>query len=84
MYITNIVKYRPPDNRDPYPDEKIAFLPYLREQIEVIKPKLIVTLGRHSMECLLPGLKISQVHGQPKAFTRAGISAFISSSSGAL
>ncbi|HSX18387.1 MAG TPA: uracil-DNA glycosylase [Candidatus Saccharimonadales bacterium] len=68
VYITNIVKYRPPDNRDPYPDEKTAFLPYLKEQLSVIKPKLIVTLGRHSMEVLLPGLKISQVHGQPKRY----------------
>lgn len=67
IYITNIVKYRPPDNRDPEPDEKKAFLPFLREQMEVIKPKLIVTLGRHSMEVLLPpGLRISAVHGQPK------------------
>lgn len=66
IYITNIVKYRPPNNRDPLPEEKAAFLPYLQQQVEVIKPKMIVTLGRHSMECLLPGLKISQVHGQPK------------------
>ena len=66
VYITNIVKYRPPGNRDPYPEEKAEFLPYLRKQIDVIKPKLIVTLGRHSMEVLLPGLKISQCHGQPK------------------
>lgn len=68
VYITNIVKYRPPDNRDPYPDEKADFLPFLNKQLEVIKPKLIVTLGRHSMEVLLPGLKISQVHGQPKRY----------------
>lgn len=68
IYITNIVKYRPPNNRDPLPEEKAAFLPYLQQQIEVIKPKMIVTLGRHSMECLLPGLKISQVHGQPKRY----------------
>lgn len=69
IYITNIVKYRPPNNRDPLPSEKEAFLPYLSQQIEVIKPKLIVTLGRHSMEVLLPpGLRISQVHGQPKRF----------------
>jgi uracil-DNA glycosylase family 4 len=69
VYITNIVKYRPPGNRDPYPDEKAAFLPFLRKQLEVIKPKLIVTLGRHSMEVLLPpGLAISQCHGQPKRF----------------
>lgn len=66
VYITNIVKYRPPNNRDPLPEEKVAFLPYLKKQIGIIKPKLIVTLGRHSMDCLLPGLKISEVHGQPK------------------
>lgn len=66
IYITNIVKYRPPNNRDPLPEEKKAFMPYLVRQLEVIKPKLVVTLGRHSMEVLLPGQKISQVHGQPK------------------
>jgi uracil-DNA glycosylase len=68
IYITNIVKYRPPNNRDPLPDEKAEFLPYLHEQIATIGPKLIVTLGRHSMDSLLPGLKISQVHGQPKRY----------------
>lgn len=66
VYITNIVKYRPPENRDPYPDEKAEFLPFLRAQLAVIKPKIVATLGRHSMECFLPGLQISQVHGQPK------------------
>ena len=66
IYITNIVKYRPPANRDPLPEEKTAFLPYLEKQLEIIKPKLIITLGRHSMDVLLPGLKISQVHGEPK------------------
>ncbi len=66
IYITNIVKYRPPNNRDPLPEEKSAFLPFLQQQMEIIQPKLIITLGRHSMECFLPGLKISQVHGQPK------------------
>ena len=66
VYITNIVKYRPPDNRDPYPDEKAEFLPYLKAQLEVIRPRLVVLLGRHSMECFLPGLQISKVHGQPK------------------
>lgn len=68
IYITNIVKYRPPNNRDPLPEEKQAFLPYLEKQLEIIKPKLIVTLGRHSMDVLLPGLKISQVHGEPKRY----------------
>jgi DNA polymerase len=70
VYITNIVKFRPPNNRDPYPDEKVAFLPFLKRQLKVIKPKLVVTLGRHSMEVLLPaGLRISQCHGQPKRFS---------------
>lgn len=68
VYITNIVKYRPPDNRDPYPDEKTAFLPYLQAQLVAIKPKLVITLGRHSLEVLVPGLKISQCHGQPKRY----------------
>jgi uracil-DNA glycosylase family 4 len=68
VYITNIIKYRPPENRDPYPDEKAAFLPFLRSQLEAIKPKLVVTLGRHSMDSLLPGLQISKAHGQPKRY----------------
>jgi uracil-DNA glycosylase family 4 len=66
VYITNIVKYRPPNNRDPLPEEKTAFLPYLKQQLMIIGPKIIVTLGRHSLEVLLPGLRISEVHGQPK------------------
>ena len=66
VYITNIVKYRPPNNRDPLPEEKAAFLPYLIRQLEVIDPKVIITLGRHSMEYFLPGLKIGEVHGEPQ------------------
>jgi DNA polymerase len=66
VYITNIVKYRPPNNRDPLPDEKRAFWPYLLQEIHVIKPKIIATLGRHSMEYFLPSMKISSIHGQPK------------------
>lgn len=66
IYITNIVKYRPPNNRDPLPEEKKAFLPYLQAQLEVIQPKVLVTLGRHSMNCFLPDLQISKIHGQPK------------------
>lgn len=64
VYITNIVKYRPPDNRDPLPTEIQAFLPFLQAQIKAVDPKLIVTLGRHSMEYFLPGKRISQVHGK--------------------
>ena len=66
IYITNIVKYRPPNNRDPLPEEKRAFLPYLQAQLEVIQPKIVVTLGRHSTSCFLPDLQISRIHGRPK------------------
>jgi len=66
IYITNIVKYRPPNNRDPLPEEKSAFWPYLVRQLDVINPKIVVTLGRHSMEYFLPEQKISLIHGQPK------------------
>jgi len=63
VYITNIVKYRPPNNRDPSPEEKQAFWPYLARQLEIINPKAVVTLGRHSMEFFLPDARISQIHG---------------------
>ena len=66
VYITNIVKYRPPNNRDPLPEEKAAFLPYLLEQLQIISPKVVITLGRHSMEYFLPDSKIGEIHGQPK------------------
>jgi DNA polymerase len=66
IYITNIVKYRPPNNRDPLPQEKKAFLPYLQAQLEVIQPKVLVTLGRHSTNSFLPDLQISKEHGQAK------------------
>ena len=69
VYITNIVKYRPPNNRDPSPEEKAAFWPYLVCQLDVIQPKIVVTLGRHSMEYFLPEQKISMIHGQPKRIT---------------
>jgi DNA polymerase len=68
VYITNIVKYRPPNNRDPYPEEKQEFMKYLESQIEAIQPKLVVTLGRHSLNCFLPDLSISACHGQPKRY----------------
>ena len=66
IYITNIVKYRPPNNRDPLPEEKQAFWPYLLRQLQVIEPKVVVTLGQHSMEYFLPEQRISAIHGQPK------------------
>ena len=64
VYVTNIVKYRPPNNRDPLPDEKKAFWPYLLRELKVIKPKVIITLGRHSMGNFLPDVSISNVHGK--------------------
>lgn len=64
VYITNIVKYRPPNNRDPLPDKKNQFLPYLLEELEAIKPVIVVTLGRHSMNCFLPEEQIGKMHGQ--------------------
>lgn len=68
VYITNIVKYRPPNNRDPLPEEKKEFFPYLMQQLGVIQPKIVVPLGRHSMNAFLPDLRISEVHG--KAYRR--------------
>ncbi|MCL4208380.1 uracil-DNA glycosylase [Patescibacteria group bacterium] len=64
IYISNIVKARPPENRDPSPQEIAAFKPYLDEEIEILKPKLIVTLGRFSLNKFLPDVKISTVHGR--------------------
>ncbi len=66
IYITNIIKYRPPNNRDPKPSEKKAFWPYLLKQIQVIQPKAIVTLGRHSGEAFIPNLHISADHGKKR------------------
>jgi uracil-DNA glycosylase len=68
VYITSILKYRPPNNRDPLPEEKAFFLPYMQAQLDVIQPKLVVTLGRHSTNCFLPDLQISKVHGQPQQY----------------
>jgi len=66
VYITNIVKYRPPNNRDPKPAEKEAFWPYLLKQLEIIQPKVVITLGRHSMNYFLPDAIIGEAHGQPQ------------------
>lgn len=69
VFITNVVKCRPPANRDPKEEEVKICWPYLEEQIKQINPKLIVTLGRHAMYRFLPeNLKISEVHGQAKRY----------------
>lgn len=66
VYITNVVKCRPPNNRDPLPHEIEACAPYLNRQLALIKPKVVVTLGRFSMAKFFPGASISKIHGQPK------------------
>jgi DNA polymerase len=65
VYITNMVKTRPPDNRDPQPEELEAYGKYLDRELEIIQPSMIVTLGRFSMAKFLPGVTISRVHGKP-------------------
>ncbi|MDV2989131.1 MAG: uracil-DNA glycosylase [Dehalogenimonas sp.] len=64
VFITNIIKSRPPGNRDPLPEEIEACKPWLDRQLEIIKPKVIVTLGRYSMNRFFPGKAISRIHGQ--------------------
>ncbi len=64
VFITNIVKFRPPKNRDPSQAEIKASMPILFEQIAVIRPKLVIFLGRHSMNVFFPKLKISEAHGE--------------------
>jgi len=66
VYITNVVKCRPPGNRDPQAAEIEACRAYLDQQIGLIRPRLIVTLGRFSMQRYFPGASISRIHGQPK------------------
>ena len=66
VYITNIVKYRPPNNRDPEPEEKREFWSYLMRQLEIIQPKVVITLGRHSGAAFIPDLHISRDHGHAR------------------
>ncbi len=64
VFIANVLKCRPPNNRDPLPEEASACLPWLQKQVEIIDPSLIIPLGRHAMERFLPGMKISAVRGK--------------------
>jgi uracil-DNA glycosylase len=64
VYITNVVKHRPPANRDPLPSEISACKPWLDSQLKLLHPKMIVTLGRYSMGMFFPGKVISKIHGQ--------------------
>ena len=70
VYITNVLKNRPPNNRDPLPEEIQEAARFLDAQIEIIDPKVIVTLGRFSMTKFMPGAKITYVHRQPKRVGR--------------
>jgi uracil-DNA glycosylase family 4 len=66
IYICNVLKCRPPQNRDPFPDEMESCKPYLDQQIELIKPKVIITISRFAMSRWYPDKKISEIHGRPK------------------
>jgi DNA polymerase len=66
VFISNVVKCRPPDNRTPHVDEVAVCAGYLDRQLELIQPRLIVTLGRFAMERFFPGERISEIHGQPR------------------
>ncbi len=72
VFITNVVCFRPPNNRDPLPKEIAAFRPYLDKIIEIIQPKIIVTLGRFSMAKFLPNVRISSIHGKPRIVNWGG------------
>ncbi len=74
VFICNILKHRPPDNRDPLPNEIRACVPYLKAQLQVIKPKIIVTLGRFALNYFLPDDMISRVHGEFRIIDWQGIS----------
>lgn len=67
IYISNVVRFRPPNNRDPLPEEISAFAPYIDQEIEIVNPKVIITLGRFSMGKFFRLEKISRIHGKPKA-----------------
>lgn len=68
VFIANVVKHRPPNNRDPEPDEIAACAPYLEQQIDAINPRVIVTLGRFSMARWFPNERIMRIHGQARWF----------------
>jgi len=72
VFITNVINYRPPENRDPSPEEMAAFKLYIDKMIDIIKPKIIVTLGRFSMAKFIPGVRISDVHGKEKVIDWKG------------
>ena len=73
VFITNILKHRPPNNRDPLPGEINACTPYLKQQLLIIKPKIIITLGRFALNYFIPQASISRIHGQPQKISWQGL-----------
>lgn len=71
VYISNVVKFRPPGNRDPTPEEKEACLPWLKAEIALIRPQVLVPLGRHALTQFFPQMSISAAHGKPQRLTDA-------------
>ena len=65
VYITNVVKARPPGNRDPRAGEVAHHMPWLERELALVRPRLVVPLGRHALRHFAPGVKISEVHGRP-------------------
>jgi DNA polymerase len=77
VYITSVIQYRPPKNRDPKPQEIALFQPYVDQQIKLLNPKIIVTLGRFSLSKFLPNAKIAEVHGKPQEIIWEGLKLII-------
>lgn len=77
VYITSVIQYRPPKNRDPKPHEIALFQPYLDQQIKLLNPKIVVTLGRFSLSKFLPNEKIGEVHGKPQEIIWEGLKLII-------
>ncbi len=71
IYITNVVKFRPPENRDPTPEEKEACLPFLQMELAIIKPKVIVPLGRHALTQFFTKMSITEAHGKAHTISEA-------------
>jgi len=69
VYISNVVKYRPPNNRDPTDEEKEQCMPWVKLEIAIIKPKVIVPLGRHALGHFFPKMGMTQAHGKPQKLT---------------
>ena len=77
VFIGNILKHRPPNNRDPSPEEIKACTPFLKKQLLIIKPKVVITLGRFALNYFIPNVYISRVHGEPKQISWQGLNLLV-------